>query len=176
MILENQEILLRPPTPKDKDSVWSYRQEFIDHNENISGGGGLLKINTYDEWLQKLANSSSPKTLPEGKVPVTQFLTIRKKDNKLVGVVNVRHYLNDVLLKHGGHIGDSVRPSERKKGYGTMQIGLAIKYLKSIGTNKILITCNKDNEASRKTIINNGGQLENEIIQDNETIQRYWIN
>ena len=176
MILENQEILLRTPTPKDKDDVWSYRQEFIDLNENISGGGGLLKTNTYDEWLQKLENASSPKTLPKGKVPVTQFLTIRKQDNKLVGVVNVRHYLNDVLLIHGGHIGDSVRPSERKNGYGTMQIGLAIKYLKSIGTNKILITCNKDNEASRKTIINNGGQLENEINYEGETIQRFWIN
>ena len=87
-----------------------------------------------------------------------------------------RHDLNEYLLNFAGHIGDSVRPTERNKGYATEQIRLALLECKKIGLKKVLITCNKNNVASARTIIKNGGVLENELPKSEEEIfQRYWI-
>ena len=95
--------------------------------------------------------------------------------NRLIGAVNIRHELNEDLLLYGGHIGDGVRPSERKKGYATEMIRLALIECKKLGINKVLITCDKDNIGSRKSIINNGGIKENEVMEDGEILERYWI-
>ncbi len=75
----------------------------------------------------------------------------------------IRHKLNESLLKNGGHIGDGVRPSERRKGYATEMIRLALEECKKIGIDRVLMVCYKDNIGSRKSIINNGGVLENEL-------------
>ena len=110
------------------------------------------------------------------KVPDSVFFLLDTDRNRLLGAVNIRHYLNDSLLFSGGHIGDGIRPSERQKGYGTEIIRLALVECKKLGINKVLMTCDKDNIASAKTIIKNGGVLENEFInEDGETEQRYWI-
>ena len=89
--------------------------------------------------------------------------------------MNIRHSLNEYLLKYGGHIGDGIRPSERRKGYATKMIALALEECKKLGIDRVLITCNKANIGSAKSIINNGGTLENEVIKDNDIMQRYWI-
>lgn len=96
--------------------------------------------------------------------------------NILLGAVNIRHYLNDYLLKYAGHIGDGIRPSERRKGFATEMIRLALIECKKIGIDKVLMVCDKSNIASSKTIIKNGGILENEFVDENGVIQqRYWI-
>ena len=111
------------------------------------------------------------------KVPASVFFLLDEERNILLGAVNIRHYLNENLLKYAGHIGDGIRPSERGKGYGTKLISLALEECKKLGINKVLMVCNKENIASAKTIINNGGILENEILSEKGTIeQRYWIN
>ena len=113
----------------------------------------------------------------DGKVPDSVFFLLDEERNRLLGAVNIRHILNDNLLREGGHIGDGIRPSERRKGYATEMIRLALIECKKLGIKKVLITCNKDNIGSAKSIINNGGILENEIIDsDGELLQRYWIN
>ncbi len=110
-------------------------------------------------------------------VPTTTLFLLDIDRNRLIGAVNIRHYLNDSLLLDGGHIGDGIRPSERRKGYGTEMIRLALVECKKLGIEKVLMVCDKDNIGSRKTIINNGGVLENEIVsEDGEIEQRYWIN
>jgi len=83
--------------------------------------------------------------------------------------------ISDYLLNFGGHIGYSVRKSERLKGYATEMLALGLIECKELNINKVLITCDKDNVASAKTIIANGGKLENEILEGNRTTQRYWI-
>ncbi len=93
----------------------------------------------------------------------------------MVGAVNIRHYLNEYLLKYGGHIGDGIRPSERRKGYVTKMISLALEECKKLGMDKVLLVCDKDNIGSVKSIINNGGVLENEVLKEGKLIQRYWI-
>ena len=94
----------------------------------------------------------------------------------LLGAVNIRHYLNDYLLQFGGHIGDGIRPSERRKGYATEMIRLALIECKKLGIDRVLMVCDKSNIGSAKSIINNGGILENEFVdEDGEINQRYWI-
>lgn len=166
------------PTIKDKEEVLKFKEEFLKSGQKIAGVGGLDRLDSYEEWLDKITSDLKKETCGEGRVPSTQFLTKRVNDNKLVGMVQVRHGLNDYLLKCGGHIGDCVRPSEQGKGYATEQIRLALDFCRKLKINKVLITCNKNNVASAKTIIKNGGILENEIpneVEDNVITQRYWI-
>ena len=110
-----------------------------------------------------------------GWVPDTTLFCLDKDRNIFVGAVNIRHVLNDALLKTGGHIGDGIRPSERRKGYATAMIALALDECKRLGIKKVLMTCDKNNIGSAKSIINNGGILENEIEADEHIEQRYWI-
>lgn len=127
------------------------------------------------ELLYKWENESTEKAYEKGLVPATLYFLV-DESTRIYGALHIRHKLNDYLLNSGGHIGYGVRPSERKKGYATRMLSLALPIVKGIGINKALITCNKTNYASAKTIINNGGVLENEIQEGEEVTQRYWIN
>lgn len=110
-----------------------------------------------------------------GLVPDSTFFCLDEDRNIIVGAVNIRHYLNESLLLNGGHIGDGVRPSERRKGIATQMIRLALDECRKLGIEKVLMVCNKENIASAKSIRKNGGVLENEIEADGITEQRYWI-
>jgi predicted acetyltransferase len=126
----------------------------------------------FDNYLEKL-ELKEPK---DGKVPDSVYFLLDEERNILLGAVNIRHYLNEYLSKYAGHIGDGIRPSERNKGYATMMIKLALVECKKLGIDKVLMVCDKDNIASAKTIIKNGGILENEFTKDNGKVeQRYWI-
>lgn len=111
----------------------------------------------------------------DGLVPDSTFFCLDVDRNRFVGAVNIRHTLNEYLLLHGGHIGDGVRPSERRKGIATKMIALALEECRNLGLEKVLMVCDKDNIASAKSIRNNGGVLENEIETDGVVEQRYWI-
>ena len=110
-----------------------------------------------------------------GHVPDTTLFCYDYDKNIFIGAVNIRHYLNEGLLATGGHIGDGIRPSQRGKGYGTEMIRLALQECKKLGIDKVLMTCDKNNIASAKHIMKNGGILENEVLEDGEIVQRYWI-
>ena len=125
----------------------------------------------FDNYLDRLDVKESDGRL----VPDSTFFALDIKRNIFVGAINIRHYLNERLLLDGGHIGDGVRPSERRKGYATEMIGLGLKECKKLGINKVLMICDKDNIGSKKSIIRNGGILENEVEVDGEVLQRYWI-
>lgn len=151
---------------------WKYDQE-INHTDTSPYAIFKNDYHDFDNYLNHL----ELKEAKDGLVPDSVFFLFDEDRNKLIGAVNIRHYLNDYLLKFGGHIGDGIRPSERRKGYATKMIELALIECKKLGMDKVLITCNKSNIASAKTIIKNGGILENEIKDsDGEIIQRYWIN
>lgn len=108
-------------------------------------------------------------------VPDSVFFCLDEERNIFVGAVNIRHYLSEGLLLDGGHIGDGVRPSERRKGIASRMIGLALEECKKLGIYRALMVCDKSNIGSAKSIMNNGGILENEVEVDGELIQRYWI-
>ncbi|HBP25488.1 MAG TPA: GNAT family N-acetyltransferase [Acholeplasmatales bacterium] len=90
-------------------------------------------------------------------------------------MIDIRHRLNDYLFRLGGNIGYSVRKSERRKGYAKAMLGLALEKCRKLGLERVLVTCYKDNLASAKTILANGGVLENEIVESTGITQRYWI-
>lgn len=116
------------------------------------------------------------KEAKDEKVPNSVFFLLDVDRNILLGAVDIRHYLNDYLLQYAGHIGDGIRPSERRKGYATEMIRLSLIECKKLGINNVLMVCDKSNVASRKTIIKNGGILENEFLdEDGEVQQRFWI-
>lgn len=160
------------------DQIMPYKEEMQAANSSMDGCGPLRSCETAEEWLYETMLKTDPATLPEGKVLDTQFLTIRESDNKVVGMVNVRHYFNDYLEKYGGHIGYSVRPSERRKGYATEQLRQALIYCKEeLGLTRVLITCYATNEASRKTIVSQGGVYDGTVREpdENKALERYWI-
>lgn len=112
----------------------------------------------------------------ENHVPDSTFFCLDLDRQIFVGAVNIRHYLNESLLLGGGHIGAGIRPSERRKGYATAMIKLALEECKKLGIEKVLMTCDKDNIGSAKSIMKNGGVLENTFInQKGIEIERYWI-
>lgn len=111
----------------------------------------------------------------DGKVPDSTFFCLDVDRDIFVGAVNIRHYLTEEMLINAGHIGDGIRPSERRKGYATAMIALALKEAKALGLDSVLMCCNKENIASAKSIIDNGGVLENEVVVNGVTEQRYWI-
>ena len=172
-----QRLYLKFPTVEDKKKILEFKDEFLKSGQKVAGFAGLDKME-FDEWFEKIQKEKNKETCTEGRVPATQFLSVRKEDERIVGMVQVRHELNDYLLSFGGHIGDCIRPSEQGKGYATEQIGLALEFCKQLKISRVLITCRKDNIASAKTIIKNGGVLENEILNPSENdvvMQRYWI-
>lgn len=116
------------------------------------------------------------KEATEDRVPDSVYFLLDEDRDRLLGAVNIRHYLNEFLLREGGHIGTGIRPSERRKGYATELIRLALEKCQDLGIDRVLITCDKDNIGSAKSIIKNGGVLENEFVNsDGEIEQRYWI-
>ena len=108
-------------------------------------------------------------------VPDSTFFCLDVERNIFVGAVNIRHSLNAGLLLYGRHIGDGVRPSERRKGIATQMIALALKECRKLGIRRVLMVCDKENIGSAKSILNNGGVLENEVIVNGVTQQRYWL-
>ena len=159
-----------------KAQIIDMLEEWIDYNNKneTNRSPWVIFKNSYDDFDYYLNNleTSEPK---DGLVPDSTFLCLDEERNIIVGAVNIRHYLNDYLLAHGGHIGDGIRPSERRKGYATQMIQLALEECKILGINKVLMVCDKDNIASAKSIIKNGGILENEVIENGVIEQRYWI-
>lgn len=127
--------------------------------------------NDFENYLSSLENQDES----NGLVPDSTFFCYDIDRKIVVGAVNIRHYLNENLLLNGGHIGDGIRPSERIKGYATKMIALALLECKKLGINKVLMVCDKNNIGSAKSIINNGGVLENEVVVQGIVNQRYWI-
>lgn len=125
----------------------------------------------FDNYINCLDNNIEK----DGYVPYSTFFCLDEERDLFVGAVNIRHYLNESLLLNGGHIGDGVRPSERRKGVATRMIGLALEECKKMGLDKVLMVCDKKNIGSAKSIVNNGGVLENEILVEGILEQRYWI-
>jgi predicted acetyltransferase len=133
-----------------------------------------LDAEDFHQLVETLNGYSSGIGLEDGYVECSTYWMINKSNN-ILGVVHIRHRLNEPLLYRGGHIGYAIIPSERRKGYATKMLSLALDVCKAMGISKVLITCAKDNIGSAKTIINNGGILDSEGIDEHKVFQRYWI-
>lgn len=163
------------PNLNFKNEIEEYKNEFILNGDSMDGCAGLAKIESFEEWIQTLKDNSNISTVREGFVPSSTYMAIRESDNRIIGMIDIRHFLNNYLEKFGGHIGYSVRKSERQKGYAKKMLELALEKCKELNINRVLVTCSKDNIPSMKTILSQGGVLENEILEGEKITCRYWI-
>lgn len=171
------DFILVEPSEEYSEQIAEYKQACLDANSSMDGCGPLRRCENPTAYISECRKYTSPETLPEGLVLATQFFYIRKADNHLVGMIQVRHYFNDYLSKFGGHIGYSIKPAERRKGYATSMLKAVLPYCKEIGLDKILISCIDSNIGSEKTILNNDGVYESTVYERNEKcyLKRFWI-
>jgi predicted acetyltransferase len=155
-----------------KDQLFEMMDEWTKVGEKIVPYA--IRKNDYHDFEYYLENLEI-KEETDGKIPDTTLFCLDEDRNIFVGAVNIRHYLNEAMLLNGGHIGDGIRPSERRKGYATKMIGLTLEECKKLGIDRVLMVCDKNNIGSAKSIMNNGGILENEIVVNGVIEQRYWI-
>lgn len=169
------DLKLISPSLKYKGSFADAIQEF-----EQEGNMGFWRFpdhmpKTIENFVKRLNDNAKSIDLPPGWVPSNTFWLI--KDKKFIGHINIRHELTDYLLDKGGHIGYAIRPSERKKGYGSILLKLALPKAKTIGLKKVLITCDKSNIPSRKIIEKNGAIQEDERPnpETGDPKLRFWI-
>lgn len=172
-----EELILIRPTAEYAEQIMECKKEYLEAGSSMDGCGPMRRTDDPDEYIEKCAIEENPETCPAPLVPATQFMLIRKEDNKVLGFLQVRHEFNDYLSKFGGHIGYSVRPSERRKGYAKQMLKMALPFCREIGLDKVLITCNDGNIGSEKTILANGGVYESTVHEpdENEDLKRFWI-
>ena len=172
------DIILKKPTIEYADDIMRLRQEIIDANDPdaFAGCGNLEECKTAQEWIDRITVMENPETCPEGRVSSNMFIAVRISDNKIVGVIDLRHHLgNPVLREWGGHFGYIVRPDERGKGYAKEMVRQNLIKCKELGLHKVMITCNRNNIASERTILANGGVSEKEVLVDGDYIKRFWV-
>lgn len=163
-----------------KEKATEYIQEFYDYGSEINGSGSLdryLKESTYEEWLKKVQSDIDIANVTDSRVPALTYFYVREEDDRIIGMINMRLSLNDFLRKEGGHIGYSIRPTERRKHYATNMLKAGLKVYDTIGIKDVLVSCDKENPASAGVIRNCGGILKDEFYSEvfQETIQMYVI-
>ena len=167
------------PSEKYKESFLEALAEqkggdHITHSNRLEGEKYEKFENDFEGFLAYQKDEREGRNLPEGWVQQTVYWLV--DGDKFIGRVSIRHILNQHLLTMGGHIGYSIRPSERHKGYGTLALKLALPKAREIGIEKALLTCNTDNIGSRKIIEKNGGILEDQRVGSDGIIKlRFWV-
>ncbi len=173
--MAEEEIKLIEPCEELREGYLDYVNEFSAAEEGYIHGSGVELKGDFSEFVGLLQDYAKGINLPEGWVPGSSYWLV--SEGRVLGVSNLRHALTEFLRREGGHIGYSVRPSERGKGYGTAMVRLVLEKAKELGLEKVLITCDKDNPASARVIEKNGGKLDNELVskESGKMKQRYWI-
>lgn len=172
------ELMLVRPSKLYAEQVMSYKEEMLQCGDSFDGCAGLEDVQSFDEWID--FERRLREKYKSGYVPSEVFLAVRRNDDFVVGMIDFRHPLSDFLKNFGGNIGYSVRPSERRKGYASEMLGLILPFCREFGESRVLLTCDKGNVASQRTIIKNGGVIENEIadtvgLSKSGIILRFWI-
>ena len=168
-------IILVKPDLSYADEIIKYKEESLAESPIINGSAGLDRFSSIEVWLEELKKRSCEDTVPKGLVPSSTYLGVREKDNYIVGMIDIRHYLNEYLTQVGGHIGYGVRKTERNKGYAKQMLKLALEKCKELKIKKVLITCDEDNIASEKVILSANAKLEDIRNVDGENKKRFWI-
>ena len=165
------------PDERYLSQVAEFRKEFLDAGSSMDGQGPLRRMADPAEWLRFCRACKTEAGCPPQFVPATQFLYVRETDDRIVGMIQVRHRFNDYLEKYAGHIGYSIRPSERRNGYAKSMLKACLPYCRELGLQRVLISCVRGNEASARTILANGGVYESTVSCEAEGVEleRYWI-
>ena len=156
-----------------QDAFTDMANEFLDQEGTLARRRAL---DDFPSFVQGLLDEALPEKVKPGRVPCTHLWLV-SDDMRLIGTSNLRHWLVPQLEREGGHIAYAVRPSERRKGYGTRLLALTLQRAWAMGLQRVLITCDEDNVGSRKVIEANGGKLVSRGISERigRSKLRYWI-
>ncbi|MDR2698909.1 MAG: GNAT family N-acetyltransferase [Candidatus Methanoplasma sp.] len=156
-------VCLVPPSEELEAAALDYRSEHFDAGETVINGSALFdRIESYGGWLEHVRRNADRKTVRPDWVPSSTFFGVRRRDGRIVGIIDIRHELNDCLRECHGHIGYAVRPSERRKGYATQMLKLALEHCRTLGLDEVMLGCYKDNDPSVRTIKKCGGIVKEE--------------
>ena len=173
--MHNEDIMFIGPVIELKAEFLAMIEEFKAEGRDVIDGIGCIKADDFGNSVRRAKEHVYGVGLPEGWVPASTYWLVR--DGIPVGTCHLRHELNDFLENYGGHIGYSVRPSQRNKGYGTQILRLAVEKASGLGIERVLVTCDDDNIASVRVIENNGGKLADKVKTEYAEflVRRYWI-
>ncbi|MCL2417072.1 MAG: GNAT family N-acetyltransferase [Bacteroidales bacterium] len=158
--MKSNKIELQLPTLQHKTSAESFKNDFFENQEYYIPGSVLLDRMEYEPWLVLNTNNRRKDTVQSGYVQSTTFFAVRKSDDKIIGIIDIRHSLeSSALMQYCGHLGVSIRPSERKGLYFKEMMTKTLDFVKSLNIEKILIGCTSDNIKSNKMIQKCGGIL-----------------
>ena len=167
-------ITLKRPIKEYESEVIAFKQEFIDNGETTINGSELLdQMDSYDAWLRSVTNNTSAETVNPSWVVTDTYFAFDENDS-IVGIIDLRHELNE-FLKDFGNSGYSVRPSQRRKGYATEMLKCILEHARLIGMDKLQLSVERSNEASVKTITKNGGKYERSFTFEGEEADVYMI-
>lgn len=159
-----EKFYLEEPSQERKKDILDYLNEFVLYNSDVNGAGALDKIlsgQSFEEALDRCLNMKNEEYAKKyGRCQSKTFLLIRKNDNKLIGMINVRWNLTEEMKRFGGNIGYGIRPTERSKGYNKINLYLGLLEAKKIGLDKVMLDCETSNIASSKTMASLGGVLD----------------
>jgi len=164
------------PTAELEDEFRALAEDYVAEADERSCAYYRKILADFPAFLHRLADDESGVELPPGWVPHTLFCLVRNGKD-IVGQSDLRHHLTPELEIEGGHIGYNIRPSERRKGYGTLILALTMEKAREMGLTRVLVTCDTDNIGSAKIIEKNGGVLASQGIDERtgKHKSRYWI-
>ena len=169
--MSKQEATLIKPTEELSEEFLTMAKEYFSSGEDrYQAAWGDLPA-----YIRGISDAARGVNLPQGRVPYTTFWLASGR--RLIGRSSIRHQLTPDLEHEGGHIGYDIRPSERRKGYGTLILRLTLDEARRLGISRALLTCDSDNMASAKIIEKNGGKFQDEGVSERsgKLITRYWI-
>ncbi|MFC4427671.1 GNAT family N-acetyltransferase [Deinococcus navajonensis] len=170
---------LVPPSATYQDSFLAAVREAQATGSGLADtlGWDLAGITAnFEQLLAHLRRYEPGNVLPEGFVHSEYRWLVDGQE--YLGRVSIRYSLNRRLRESGGHIGYEIRPSARRRGYGTLILRLALERARELDLGPVLVTCDVDNFGSRGVIEANGGVLEGEFSVPefhDKPIRRYWI-
>jgi predicted acetyltransferase len=167
-----EDISLVEATAGLRDPFLEMAQEFRDLCDDRYSDA----LDDFDDYIRRSQEGSRGVGLSPGMVPMTELWLVRD-GRRILAVSHLRHHLTPALLRFGGHIGYVVRPSERRKGYGTRLLALTLEKARQRGLTRVLVTCDDENVGSARIIEKNGGQRDSMGTNPNngKPLRRYWI-
>ena len=169
-------LLSEIPNLSRSQDAEDFINEFRQSGSSMDGSLGLGRVSGYEEWLEYIEAHKNKDTLPEGHVLTSAYFAVRESDDKIIGIYNVRHYLNDELILSGnGNVGYCVHPAERGKGYATEMLKMALEKCKELGMHDVHVSCYQFNAPSMRVIEKSGGKLYQEYTRPEGVFLEYII-